>query len=111
MWVMDIQDWLNKLFLGNGVPPRLKVRIKKLAEIITYATANEAGISVDSRPGCWRRPNKKICRGVLKIELMPEKDKIQWRCPDCGNEGAVTGWQDEFWDMTSSQPEARIILQ
>ena len=110
MWVIDIQDWLDKLFFGNGVP-RLKVRLKKLTEIITYATANEAGIPVDFRPGCWRRPNRNTCRGALEIELMSEKKEIHWRCPVCGNEGAVIGWQGEFWDLTNSQLEAGIILQ
>ena len=110
MGVIDIQDWLDKLFFGNGVP-RLKVRLKKLAEIITYATANEAGIPVDFRPGCWRRPNRNTCRGALEIELMSEKNEIHWRCPACGNEGGVTGWQGELWDLTSSQLEAGIILQ
>jgi hypothetical protein len=101
MWVIDIQDWLDKFFSTNGVP-RLKVRLKKVGEIITYATANMAGISVDFHPGCWRRPDRRPCRGELKIELLSEKDEIHWRCPACGNEGAVTGWRGEFWDLTST---------
>jgi hypothetical protein len=110
MWVIDVQDWLDKLF-SSDVVPRLKVRLSKLAEVITYATANKAGISVDFRPMCWRRPNRKTCRGVLEIELMPENEEIHWRCPACGNRGGVTGWQGEFWDMTSTHPEASLILQ
>ena len=110
MWVIDIQDLLDRLFFSNVVP-RIKVSLKKLAEIITYATANEAGISVDFRPVCWRRPNRKTCRGVLEIDLAREKEEIHWRCPACGNKGTVIGWQGEFWDMTSTHPEACMILQ
>jgi hypothetical protein len=110
MWVIDMQNWLDNFLFGNGIP-RLKVGLKKLAEIITYATAGLAGISVDSHPICWRRPNRKTCRGVLEIELMPEVDEIFWRCPVCGNKGAITGWKGEFWDMTSNQLDGCIILQ
>jgi hypothetical protein len=101
MWVIDVQDWLDKLFFANGVS-QLHVSLKKLGEIITYATANTAGISVDFQPGCWRRPNRKACHGALEIELVPEKYEIRWRCPACGNAGAVTGWKGELWDMTSN---------
>jgi hypothetical protein len=110
MWVIDMQTWLDKLFFGNVVP-RLKVTLKKLAEIITYATANEAGISVDVQPVCWRRPKGKACKCKLDINLDSDTDQIRWRCPACGNMGAVTGWQGEFWDMTSIQPDACIILE
>jgi hypothetical protein len=101
MWVIDFQDWLDKLFSFNKVP-RLKVSLQKLGEIISYATASKAGISIDFRPMCWRRTNRKACRGVLKIELVPGTDEIHWGCPACGNEGTVTGWEGELWDMTST---------
>lgn len=101
MWVIDIQDRLDKLFSDNGAS-QFHVSLKKLGEIITYATANTAGISVDFQPECWRRPNRKACRGALEIELVPESHEIRWRCPDCGNAGAVTGWKGELWDMTSN---------
>jgi hypothetical protein len=101
MWVIDLREWLDRLFFSDEVP-QLNVSLKKLGEIITYATANTAGISVDFQPGCWRRPNRKACRGVLEIELVPENHEIRWRCPACGNAGAVTGWKGEIWDMTSN---------
>jgi hypothetical protein len=110
MWVIDIEDWLDKLFSSN-VAPRLKVRLKKLAEIITYATANIAGISIDVEPVCWRRPKGKACKCKLDINLDSDTDQIHWRCPACGNRGAVTGWHGEFWDMTSTQLDACIIVQ
>lgn len=101
MFAIDMTDWLNKLF-SDTAPPPLKVRLKKLAEIITYATSNMAGISFYHQPRCWKRPDRKPCRDVLEITFVPENDKIRWRCPTCGNEGEITGWRGEFWDMTSS---------
>jgi|WetSurMetagenome_2_1015567.scaffolds.fasta_scaffold360039_2 hypothetical protein len=109
IWVIDMQNWLDKLFSGDEVP-RLKVGFKKVVEIISYATASLAGIYVGFHPLCWRRPNGRTCRGVLEIELMSERDEILWRCPVCGNKGAITGWKGEFWDMTSTQLDGCIIL-
>jgi hypothetical protein len=98
---IDIEGWLDQLFSDNKAP-RLSVKLRKLAEIITFATANAAGISVDCQPVCWKRPRGKACRGLLRIQLALENDEIRWRCPACGNQGVTTGWRGEFWDMTSS---------
>jgi hypothetical protein len=97
--VIDIEDWLDQLFSDNK-PSQLNVRLKKLAEIISYATAKAAGNSIDCQPACCKRPGGKACRGLLKIDLVQEKDEIRWQCPACGNQGAVSGWRGEFWDMT-----------
>jgi hypothetical protein len=110
MWVIDMQNWLDKLFSCNEVP-RLRVGLKKVVEIISYATASLAGIYVGIHPLCWRRPNGRSCRGALEIELMSEMDEIIWRCPVCGNKGTITGWKGEFWDMTSTQLDGCIYLE
>ena len=98
--VIDIQDWIDRLFSDNQAP-RLNVRLRKLADIITFATAKSAGIPIDCVPACWKRPGGKACRGLLRVKLVPEKDEIRWQCPACGNQGAVTGWRGEFWDVTN----------
>lgn len=101
MQVVDIQHSLDEIFFGRPVP-HFKHNIRKLGEIITYATAIEAGISVDLRPGCWRRPNRKPCKGELDVDLIPGTAKIHWICPECKDEGVVTGWEGEVWDMTDA---------
>jgi hypothetical protein len=99
MWVNDIRHWLGKNLLEAGLP-QLRLKVKKLGEIITYATAIEAGISVDFQPVCWKRPKRKACKGKLGIELDSDTKQIQWLCPECGDEGVVTGWSGLIWDMT-----------
>ena len=42
MWVINIQHWLDETMTGPAVP-QLKQKIKKLSEIITYATSVAAG--------------------------------------------------------------------
>jgi hypothetical protein len=47
MWVIDIRHWLGENLLDTGLP-QLRLKVKKFGEIITYATAIEAGISLMS---------------------------------------------------------------
>jgi hypothetical protein len=99
MWVIDIRHWLGENLLDAGLP-QLKFKVKKLGEIITYATAIEDGIFVDVRPRCWRKPQRKPCAGELEIILNPETKQIHWLCTACGDEGVVSGWEGLIWDMS-----------
>ena len=86
MWVINIQHWLNETRSGPAVP-QLRLKVKKLGEIITYATSITARITMESTPKCWRRPNRKPCKGELDIILDQASGQIQWRCGVCGDEG------------------------
>jgi len=98
MWVINIQHWLNETKSGPAVP-QLRLKVKKLSEIITYATSVAAGLSVDSIPKCWRRPKRKACKGELDIELNQASGQIHWRCGLCGDGGIISGWEGLIWDM------------
>jgi hypothetical protein len=97
MWVFDLKDMLDES-LTHPAHRRFSAKVKKLGQIITYATAIHVGISIDFHPMCWRRPNRQPCGGVLQIEM--RKEFIHWHCPECGDEGIVTGWRGLIWDMT-----------
>lgn len=98
MWVIDIRHWLNEQLDGPALP-QLRLKVKKLAEIITWITSRDRGLSAGEAPKCWRRPKRKPCRGILKIQLEKD-DRIHWLCPKCGDEGLVDGWQGLTWDMS-----------
>ena len=97
MWVLEIRDMLDDSF-ARPAHRRFSLKVKQLGTMISYATALEAGISVDFQPMCWRRPNRQACEGVTEIEL--RKDHIYWNCPKCGDEGVVTGWRGLIWDLS-----------
>jgi RNA polymerase subunit RPABC4/transcription elongation factor Spt4 len=104
MWVIDIRHWLGENLVDAGLP-QLRLKVKKLGEIVSYATAIEAGIWVDFEPECGRRPKKKACKGKLDIDLDSDTDQIHWRCPVCGDEGVVTGWKGLIWDLSDASKE------
>jgi hypothetical protein len=99
MWVIDIRHFLDAS-LAAPAAPGLARRVKKLGEIIAYATSIEAGIAVDYRPTCWRRPKRKTCPGRLDVRLNPDAGEIHWFCPECGDEGVLSGWPGLIWDMS-----------
>ena len=110
MWVIDIRHWLDELQIGPAVP-RLRFKVKKLCEIIRYATSKTAGIPISAPPKCWRKPDRKPCEGVLQINLEPTTDQIFWTCPRCRDEGVVTGWNGLIWDMLDNASEGQSETQ
>ena len=108
MWVINIQHWLNETKSGAAVP-QLKLKVKKLSEIITYATSVTAGIFMESTPKCWRRPKRKPCKGELDIDLDLASGQIHWSFGICGDEGVVSGWQGLIWDMLDIKSLAGYI--
>jgi hypothetical protein len=98
MWVINIQHWLDETMSGPAVP-QLRLKVKKISEIITYATSVAAGITTESIPKCWRRPNRRPCKGELDIILDQASGQIHWRCGICGDEGVLSGWEGLIWDM------------
>jgi hypothetical protein len=99
MWVIDIRHWLDDSQSGPA-RPQLKSKVKKITEIIVYATSVNSGVSADSHPKCWRRPKRKPCTGNLDIYLDPDTGHIHWICPICEDEGVVSGWKGLIWDMS-----------
>jgi hypothetical protein len=106
MWVIDINDWLDKNKTGPGVF-QLKYKVERLAQIITYATSKQSGLPKISQPTCWRKPKRKPCSGILKIEIN-SKNEIHWECPACNDEGVVSGWRGLIWDMLDISIETEL---
>ena len=98
MWVINIRHWLNEQLDGPAVP-QLRLKVKKLTEIITWITSRDRGLSAENAPKCRRRPKRKACKGILEIQFEVD-DRIYWFCPECEDEGLIDGWQGLIWDMS-----------
>jgi hypothetical protein len=97
MWLINMRHWLNQQKDGPAAP-QVKVKVKKLTEIIVYATACRSGMATGEAPKCWRRPKRKPCKGILQIRI--EKNvSIYWRCPECEDKGRINGWKGLIWDI------------
>jgi len=106
MWVIDTEGrhWLNERQDGPAAP-QLRLKVKKLGEIITWITSCDRGLPAGDTPKCRRRPKRKPCKGILKIQFEID-DRIHWFCPECTlkgineDEGLIDGWQGLIWDMS-----------
>lgn len=47
---------------------------------------------------CRRRPGRKPCPGFLDAQFGADFE-IVWECPECGDHGVITHWQNTFWDL------------
>ena len=107
MWYINIQHWLDETKTKEAVT-KLRLKVKKLSEIITYATSDLMNIPVDSSPKCWRRPSRKPCTGIFQVDFDLDTDQIVWFCDVCGDEGAISGWQGLIWDMTDKETDTAL---
>ena len=116
MWIIDIRHWLDETQTGPAVP-QLKLKVKKITEIIAYATSVNAGFPADSHPKCWRRPKRKPCRGNFDNYLDPATGHIH--CNSLVLFEAIKSWL--LWprgraistqiQLPSSAPLAASVVQ
>lgn len=48
---------------------------------------------------CRRTRARPPCRAEVYARRAPG-DRIEWRCPGCGEEGVISGWRGTRWDRS-----------
>jgi hypothetical protein len=100
-WIVDLQHYLTP---AGTLPPDLSGRGRRLAEYWTEIVAQASKFDTPVTLRCRRRPGRRPCAGTLDIGFDDDLSGIIWRCPVCGDNGIVRGWQRSFWD-NSDAPE------
>jgi hypothetical protein len=102
-WIVDLRHYLTPAGAMADMPPRALRLAEDFASIVVDATTN-----IDDLPTvrCRRRPGHRRCTGIIfSYPASDENDSIQWHCPDCYDNGIITGWQSTLWDGFA-EPEA-----
>lgn len=73
-----------------------------LSLIVRAATAGDSGSSWPSALPCRRRPRRRACPGLLQLFRTDVPASIQWRCPACGDEGVISGWERTPYDLRAA---------
>jgi hypothetical protein len=76
------------------------------SDIVRAATSTEAGTPLVTALPCRRRPGRRRCSGFLTVLRTDIPGSIDWACPDCGDQGLITGWEHSIYDLRSAHPPA-----
>ena len=63
-----------------------------LGDIVCAATFAPPGVEVDTAVRCRRRPERKLCHGLIRLRLSEEPAELSWWCPVCGDHGVIRNW-------------------
>lgn len=106
-WIIDLSHYLTPTgAMVDDMTPRARRLAEYFASIVVDATTN-----FDDPPWvrCRRRPGRRRCSGLIQsfpavAENDDEEAPIVWRCPVCGDDGLISGWQNSLWDGFSNPP-------
>ena len=110
--VTDLHHFLE---LPEDTPGPARRLAAQLSNIVRTATGGDAGVAWMSALPCRRRPAQRPCTGrVIVLRSEPEAP-IQWQCSVCGDEGAISNWQDSPYDLRRRQlslarPVSEVVM-
>ena len=82
-----------------------------IREIVEAGSVHPADASFLSPIRCIRRPNRKPCKG--RIRITPRLDTLVWQCSECGSCGEISGWRETGGDFSQFIPDEgdrRLLL-
>jgi hypothetical protein len=87
---------------------------KFIEEVISSATAGQKGQWNHSAVSCPKKPGHHKCPGHILVWEMSDDD-IEWKCPACGIQGTIRGWQGSWANLSDlrlpdKQPGFEILL-
>jgi len=97
-WVTDIRHYLDETGDFPELPtPALNIALH-LASIIGWVTSRRVSDVERTNVFCRRSPNRERCPGEIQARFEENGQTIRWRCPLCGDNGYITGWEGSRWD-------------
>ena len=97
MYITNIQHLLDASEkMSKEMPKEVRELIGFLSQIIDITTINLPHTLTTTDVRCF----EKGCHGLIKTAFMPKNEEIHWYCPDCENEGVISGWKLTKWDNT-----------
>jgi hypothetical protein len=99
-WIVDLRHFLNA---DGSIAPK-SGRARRLAQhfaaIVREITAELGEETYFPKVRCRRKPGRKRCCGEIESILDPDSGAIVWRCPICGDNGSIQGWEGTLWDFS-----------
>jgi len=102
-YITDLTHFLDKT--GN-IPKNIPKEARNLASFLA--------LIVDEVTRCFPRTGKGIetsikcfkptCNANVIAALDIYDSPVKWHCPNCGNTGTISNWQNLKWDNTKPHP-------
>ncbi len=96
-WITDFRDMLDR---DDRISPHNPARhlAKYFASIVEAVSATPHGSTREHNIKCRRKPNRKPCSGKIHAGFQLGTSNIVWQCPQCGDRGVLSNWQNTEWD-------------
>lgn len=96
-WVTDLTHLLDS---EGRIPddPHVRRLAKYFGSIVAAVTALPGGSTRELSIKCRRRPKMKPCPGRICAGFQLGSSTIAWQCPECGDRGMLSNWQNTIWD-------------
>jgi hypothetical protein len=91
---------LPHLLKPNGTLAPLTGRALGLAKHWTEIVAQASNYDEPTILRCRRRPRRRPCGGLLTIFFDVDTFDVLWFCPNCDDNGRISGWEGTFWDSS-----------
>jgi hypothetical protein len=98
-WVVDLRHYLTP---AGTLAPELRGQGRRLAEYWAEIVAQASNFDEPITARCRRRAAHRLCSGTLDIDFDEDSSGIIWRCPVCGDNGIIRGWQGSIWDNSDA---------
>jgi hypothetical protein len=95
MYKSQIPHFLDEK--GN-IPTEMPKQARELASFMALVVDTTTKTLPSTLTSTDIRCFNKGCHGLIKTAIMPKSGEIHWYCPDCENEGVISGWQGTKWD-------------
>lgn len=99
-----VSDFRHFLDLPVDAPGPARRMADHLSLIVRAATAGDGGVAWMSALPCRCRPGRRACPGLLRLFRSDVPASIEWRCPACGDEGVISGWERTSYDLRAAGP-------
>lgn len=82
----------------KGTLQALTGRGLRLAEYWTQIVAQASHYDEPTTLRCRRRPGRRPCGALLTLFFDVDNFDVLWFCPECDDNGRISGWEGTFWD-------------
>ncbi len=104
--ISDLRDYDVS---DQGASGRMVRLARFLGEIVSASSVMTSGEFQTSSLKCRRRPNRRPCKGHIRLGRDPDTDEIHWSCASCNDRGVITHWHQTSWDLSQEVESGHIV--